>query len=111
MRFTRPFLLNRCRSSMEAADELGALARLVVAALADSHTTWRRKRHVHAVVDSDCAYQRELLRSAALNRADWLTRVEPSTNDVDVQVWIDEYERIPWEIVLSPPRGTFFGGA
>jgi tubulin---tyrosine ligase len=55
------------------------------------------------VVRSDCPYQSELYRRSVVARASDLHPVAAS--DTPPRVWLDEYENIPWELVMNRPHG------
>ena len=58
-----------------------------------------------ALVRGDCAYASSQWRAAFSRRPDWeLLPADASSEDVSrAAVWIDEYESLDWEAVMSPP--------
>lgn len=59
------------------------------------------------VVDSDCPYQRRLLRLGAVRRSPIIRAVAASAPKAvkdQAIAFVDEYERIPWELVMRKPH-------
>ena len=59
------------------------------------------------VVDSDCPYQRRLLRLGAVRRSPSIRAIAasaPKAAKDQAVAFVDEYERIPWELVMRKPH-------